>query len=80
MRFLVVVSITSLSQLTECFMIIRLTTSFGSNSYNNVPPTIMELMKDLKGFSDIIVKNVRVWSVLSFLVFREYNSVIRKSS
>lgn len=40
------------------FMSIRLTTSFGSNSYNNVPPTVMELMKDLKGFSDIIVKNV----------------------
>lgn len=39
-------------------MRIRLTTSFGSNSYNNVPPTVMELMKDLKGFSDIIVKNV----------------------
>lgn len=48
-----------ISKSMNCFfMSIRLTTSFGSNSYNNVPPTVMELMKDLKGFSDIIVKNV----------------------
>ena len=39
----------------------RLTTSFKSVSYNNVPTVIMELMKDMKGFSDIIIKIVCVW-------------------
>ena len=39
----------------------RLTTSFKSVSYNNVPTVIMELMKDMKGFSDIVIKIVRVW-------------------
>lgn len=37
----------------------RLADSFKTNSYNNVPPVIMELMKDMKGFSDIISKIVR---------------------
>ena len=39
----------------------RLTTSFKSVSYNNVPTVIMELMKDMKGFSDIVIKIVGVW-------------------
>ena len=37
---------------------IRLNESFTSNSYNNVPPVIMELMKDMKGFSDIVIRLV----------------------
>lgn len=40
----------------------RLIDSFKTNSYNNVPPVIMELMKDMKGFSDIIGKIVLVFS------------------
>ena len=35
-----------------------LTTSFKSVSYNNVPTVIMELMKDIKSFSDIVIKIV----------------------
>ena len=35
-----------------------LTTSFRSVSYNNVPTVVMELMKDMKGFSDIVIKIV----------------------
>ena len=41
-------------------IIFRLTDSFTSNSYNSVPPVIMELMKDVKGFSDIVVRLVRL--------------------
>ena len=37
-----------------------LTTSFRSVSYNNVPTVVMELMKDMKGFSDIVIKIVPV--------------------
>ncbi|OAO17755.1 Sec8 [Blastocystis sp. ATCC 50177/Nand II] len=41
----------------RCFHYIeRLTTSFRSVSYNNVPTVVMELMKDMKGFSDIVIK------------------------
>ena len=35
-------------------MTCRLTGSFTSNSYNSVPPVIMELMKDMKSLSDIM--------------------------
>lgn len=37
-----------------------LTTSFRSVSYNNVPTVVMELMKDMKGFSDIVIKIVGI--------------------
>ena len=53
-----------------CPFMSRLTQSFSSNSYNNVPPTIMELMKDLKSFSDVVVKNV-------LLIGRIESSVLR---
>lgn len=55
-------SITSASRMREKergIMVCRLADSFKTNSYNNVPPVIMELMKDMKGFSDIISKIVR---------------------
>lgn len=54
------VFITSASGTRERERIVRcrLADSFKTNSYNNVPPVIMELMKDMKGFSDIISKIV----------------------
>ena len=55
-------SITSASRMREKergITVCRLADSFKTNSYNNVPPVIMELMKDMKGFSDIISKIVR---------------------
>ena len=52
-------SITSASRMREKergITVCRLADSFKTNSYNKVPPMIMELMKDMKGFSDIISK------------------------
>ena len=36
----------------------RLKESFLSRSYNNVPPVIMELMKDMRGFAAAVVQRV----------------------
>lgn len=38
----------------------RLKESFLSRSYNNVPPVIMELMKDMRGFAAAAVQRVGV--------------------
>lgn len=47
----------------------RLNESFTSNSYNNVPPVIMELMKDMKGFSDIVIRLVWTIIIIIFMSF-----------
>ena len=39
-------------------LISRLTESFATSSYNSVPPIIMELMNDMRGFSEIVGKYV----------------------
>lgn len=70
MKYQAVASIQFQSIYQPDILIIRLITSFSSNSYNNVPPTIMELMKDLRGFSDIVVKNVFLIELIQNIVFK----------
>ena len=44
-------------------LISRLTESFATSSYNSVPPIIMELMNDMRGFSEIVGKYVRIFVI-----------------
>lgn len=49
----------------------RLKESFLSRSYNNVPPVIMELMKDMRGFASAVVQRVGVETVIHAVLVGE---------